>query len=242
MDPFEIQVYDGTADAQRAIGLELHVNAFVRGTRKRRCARASARPSGALHARALVWPLPVVGARRILADCDHRGRDAPLRRREAPHEVRHAAELASPPALRSQRRARATCPKSSTANEWGMNVRPIAAWENERWLFVINPIVSASFAGPVRGGPRLRAVGDGRLQVRRTRLGRLRVLRVARAVLGDRAARPAGARASSRSSTCSRSRTSSSTSASATGSRLRASPFIAKMILGYTWERFVTKR
>ena len=34
MDAFEIQVYDATADAQRAIGLELHLNGVVRGSRE----------------------------------------------------------------------------------------------------------------------------------------------------------------------------------------------------------------
>ena len=35
-------------------------------------------------------------------------------------------------------------PRAFDASRWGAEVRPIAAWESERWLFAINPDLSGS--------------------------------------------------------------------------------------------------
>src|SRR5262249_47892995 len=39
-------------------------------------------------------------------------------------------------------------PQAFEPDPWGTELRPIVAWENERWLFAFNPIVGTSLSGP----------------------------------------------------------------------------------------------
>ncbi|HEY2365128.1 MAG TPA: hypothetical protein VGH87_02040, partial [Polyangiaceae bacterium] len=39
-------------------------------------------------------------------------------------------------------------PPEFDANQWGMELRPMAVWENEHWELAINPIVDVSFGNP----------------------------------------------------------------------------------------------
>jgi len=39
-------------------------------------------------------------------------------------------------------------PEHYDRNRWGMEVRPIAAYEDKNWLFAFNPIVDIALAGP----------------------------------------------------------------------------------------------
>jgi hypothetical protein len=39
-------------------------------------------------------------------------------------------------------------PFTYDANRWGSEVRPIAAWSDARWLFVVNPIFDQALAAP----------------------------------------------------------------------------------------------
>ena len=41
----------------------------------------------------------------------------------------------------------ARLPEVFDRDRWGVEVRPIVAWESARWLFAVNPIVDASLAG-----------------------------------------------------------------------------------------------
>src|SRR5262249_33297119 len=45
-------------------------------------------------------------------------------------------------------------PEDFDRDRWGTEVRPIVAWENETWLFAVNPILDTSLGGPgSREGP-----------------------------------------------------------------------------------------
>jgi hypothetical protein len=45
-------------------------------------------------------------------------------------------------------------PEAYDRDRWGAEIRPIVAWEDERWLLVVNPIVDVPLAGPDwRQGP-----------------------------------------------------------------------------------------
>jgi hypothetical protein len=43
-------------------------------------------------------------------------------------------------------------PPTYESDRWGLEVRPIAAWHDDRWLVAFNPILGQSLAGP--GAPR----------------------------------------------------------------------------------------
>jgi len=117
-DAFEIQVYDGTADQQGQAGLEVHLIRPRAGT-----FNVTFEPSYG------VLPFWELGG--YLQTSDGRYEGAKLRTKFVIPEGWHPnwrlglnAELARIP------------------NEgWGGEIRPIIAWENERFLFAANPNV-----------------------------------------------------------------------------------------------------
>ena len=135
MDAFEIQVYDGTANVQDGIGIELHANAFLREHE----AHLTLEPSYGLFS---WWELGTYLQTAIAADGTLRWGGLKLR-----------SKFVTPPGWQRYLRLGvnfeiALLPTAFDPNQWGMEIRPIAAWENLHWLFAINPIVSASLAGP----------------------------------------------------------------------------------------------
>jgi hypothetical protein len=124
VDPFEIQVYDGSADAPGHAGLEVHIN----------------RPSGGpLH---LTFE-PSFGITDFwelggyLQTADGRYEGTKLR-----------SKFVTPDSFDPNFRLGVNFELSRIPNEgWGGEIRPILAWENERFLLALNPIVSfpASF-------------------------------------------------------------------------------------------------
>ena len=115
-DAYEIQVYDGTADQQGQAGLEVHLNRPRGGT-----FNVTFEPSYG------VLPFWELGGYLQTSDGHYEG--AKLRTKFVIPEGWHPnwrlglnAELARIP------------------NEgWGGEIRPIIAWENERFLFAANP-------------------------------------------------------------------------------------------------------
>jgi hypothetical protein len=60
-------------------------------------------------------------------------------------------------------------PTAYDRDQWGMEVRPIVAWEDERWLFVVNPIVDISLAGPDYGaGPTFEPAAMAKVKIAET--------------------------------------------------------------------------
>jgi hypothetical protein len=115
-DPYEIQVYDGTADAPGQFGLEIHTNYAEGGT-----LNLTFEPSFGL--------LPFWEIGGYLMSSDGRYEGAKLRTKFVTPEGWH-------PHLRLGLNAEI----SRIPNEgWGGEIRPIVAWEDERFLLAANP-------------------------------------------------------------------------------------------------------
>jgi hypothetical protein len=148
MDPFEIQVYDATANAQRAIGVELHVNGVVRGSSELpqapeipldHQAHFTLEPSYGLFD---WWELGGYLQTAITPDGTFRYAGVKLR-----------SKFVTPPKFHPHLRfglniELSYLPPEFDANQWGMELRPMAVWENEHWELAINPIVDVSFGNP----------------------------------------------------------------------------------------------
>jgi len=115
-DPYEIQVYDGTADAPGQFGLEIHTNYGEGGP-----LNLTFEPSFGL--------LPFWEIGGYVQPSDGRYEGAKLRTKFVTPEGWH-------PHLRLGLNAEI----SRIPNEgWGGEIRPIVAWEDERFLFAANP-------------------------------------------------------------------------------------------------------
>jgi hypothetical protein len=233
MDAFEIQVYDATADAQRAIGLELHLNGVVRGSRElpdppelplNHQAHFTLEPSYGLFD---WWELGGYFQTALTAE-DGTFRYAGVKLR---------SKFVTPPKFHAHLRfglniELAYLPPEFDASQWGMEFRPIAAWENEHWEFAVNPILSVSFANPVTPSfePAVLALykfGE-RVSLGLEYYGTLGdhenehyVFEVVNVLAVSNFELNIGF---------------------GEGLTTSSSPFIAKMILGYTWEHFVRHR
>jgi hypothetical protein len=147
-DPFEIQVYDGTANPVGVPGLELHLNDWATGHRE------ATAPEAPLHGQ-VHWTLePSLGvapyweigayvqfaARTDAGVFDWAG--AKLR-----------SKFVTPPRWDAHWRLGLNLelsylPATYDGSRWGSEARPIVAWQDDQWLFVVNPILGQSFASP----------------------------------------------------------------------------------------------
>jgi len=147
-DPFEIQVYDGTANPVGVPGVELHLNDWATGQRD------ATAPEAPLHGQAH-WTLePSLGvapyweigayvqfaARTDAGVFDWAG--AKLR-----------SKFVTPPRWDAHWRLGLNLelsylPATYDRSRWGSEMRPIIAWQDDEWLFVVNPILGQSLASP----------------------------------------------------------------------------------------------
>jgi hypothetical protein len=146
-DPFEIQVYDGTANAPGVPGLELHLNDWATGNRD------ATPPEAPLHGQFHAtlepslgilpfWELGAYLQGAVRTDdgvVDWAG-------------VKLRSKFVTPPSWDPHWRLGANfelsyLPATYDHDRWGSEVRPIVAWHDEHWLFVFNPILDQSFAG-----------------------------------------------------------------------------------------------
>jgi hypothetical protein len=146
-DPFEIQVYDGTANAPGVVGLELHVNDWATGNRQ------SIPPEAPLHGQfhatlepslgvTPFWELGAYLEGAVRTDSgivDWAG-------------VKLRSKFVSPPSFDSHWRWGVNLevsylPATYDHDRWGSEIRPIVAWHDDAWLFVINPILDQALAG-----------------------------------------------------------------------------------------------
>ncbi|MFI5307976.1 MAG: hypothetical protein ACHQ53_11515 [Polyangiales bacterium] len=152
-DPFEIQVYDGTSNAPGVPGLELHANRVMSGVKT---ADAPELPSnhqthltlepslGVTHS----WELGAYLQSALLADGRFDFAGAKLR-----------SKLVSPPGWDPHWRIGVNVelsylPPKFERSRTGLELRPIAAWENDHWLFAANPIIGLALGRPGRSdGP-----------------------------------------------------------------------------------------
>jgi hypothetical protein len=147
VDPFEIQVYDGTANAPRVFGLELHLNHVATG---HGTATAPEIPLlGQTHATLEpsfgIFPWWEVGcylqsALRADGHVDYAG-------------FKLRSKFVTPPTLHPHLRLGinfevSLLPEAYDRDRWGAEIRPIVGWEADHWLVLVNPIVDLSLAGP----------------------------------------------------------------------------------------------
>jgi hypothetical protein len=153
IDAFEIQVYDGTADPPGASGGELHTNVVASGPRepvpgeidRTHETHLTLEPS---HGMTRIWE--VGGYLQTAIGADGVARFAGVKLR---------SKFVTPPGWRPHARLGVNLevswlPARFDPDQWGGEIRPIAAWEDEHWLLAMNPILDFSFTGPaLRDGP-----------------------------------------------------------------------------------------
>ena len=153
LDHFEIEVYDGTANRAGSPGLELHLNGWLSGH------RTATPPERPLHDQVHatlepsfgVTPWWELGAYLQMA---LRGDDGAVDWAG----VKARSKFVVPPNWDAHWRLGANIelayvPSAYEAENWSVELRPIAAWHDPRWLFAANPIVG--FAVDGSGGPSL---------------------------------------------------------------------------------------
>jgi len=146
LDPFEIQVYDGTANETWVPSVELHANRVFSGL-------TTATPpllaqnqqthftlEGALGiGRGFELGLYLQSAVRADGTFDYAG--TKLRLKWVTTDWFHPNwRLGANVEL-------ALLPEQYDVDRWSAELRPIAAWENQRWVFAINPIIGIPLAG-----------------------------------------------------------------------------------------------
>jgi hypothetical protein len=147
VDPFEVQVYDGTANDPGAFGLELHVNSVWRGLKEQngpelpqnRVTHFTLEPSIGV---AKWWELGLYLQAGLLPDGSFDWAGIKLR-----------SKFVTPPKWHKHVRLGtnvelALLPEKFDRGRWGFELRPIAAWENDSWLLAINPIVDLTLTQP----------------------------------------------------------------------------------------------
>jgi hypothetical protein len=147
VDPFEIQVYDGTANEPGEVGLELHVNAVPVG---QKTAPTPEYPQNGqthftLEPSLGLFPWWEVGGYFQMAlrgdqAFDYAG-------------VKLRNKFVTPPTWSKHWRLGlnvefSLLPQTFDRDRWGNELRPIVAFENERFAFAFDPIVDTSLAGP----------------------------------------------------------------------------------------------
>ena len=146
-DPFEIQVYDGTANAPGVPGLELHVNDWATGNHV--ATPPEAPLGGQFHATLEpsfgLTPFWELGAylqgavRTDIGEVDWGG-------------VKLRSKFVTPPSWDPHWRLGVNLevsylPKAYDHDQWGSEIRPIVAWHDENWLFALNPILDQPLSG-----------------------------------------------------------------------------------------------
>ena len=146
VDPFEIQVYDGTANAPGVPGLELHVNDVAAGLTtapspelaQNHQAHFTLEPSLGITP---FWEIGAYVQTALLPDGAFDFAGLKLR-----------SKFVTRPGWRPNLRLGCNLevswlPAAFEAARWGGEIRNIVAWENARWLFAVNPIIEVSFNG-----------------------------------------------------------------------------------------------
>ncbi len=153
VDAFEIQVYDGTADPPGVPGLELHLNTVPIG--REFAEPPELPPDGQSHFTLEpslgILPWWEIGAylqTALRSDGTFTYAGAKLR-----------SKFVTPPGYDPHWRFGVNLevsllPEAYERDRWGAEIRPIAAWENDLWIFAVNPILDMSLAGSgARDGP-----------------------------------------------------------------------------------------
>lgn len=171
LDPFEIQVYDGTANEPGRIGLEMHVNYVANGLRSAPApelapnhnAHFTIEPSYGVTS---FWELGAYVQGTFLpgGTFDYSG-------------LKLRSKFVTPPEWSERLRfginlELSRLPAAYDRARWGAEIRPIAAWEDERWLFAVNPNIGLALAGPdASEGPELEPCAMAKIKLGVVALG-----------------------------------------------------------------------
>ena len=165
VDPFEIEVYDGTANEPGVLGIELHVNANPSGRRE------SVAPELPPNHQSHFTFEPSLG---LFPWWEIGGYLQTTLRGDGPFEyagTKLRSKFVTPPSCKDRVRLGVNLelsllPEHYDRDRWGMEVRSIAAYEDKRWLFAFNPIVDLALAGPDRHeGPSFQPAAMGVLKL-----------------------------------------------------------------------------
>jgi hypothetical protein len=146
VDAFEIQVYDGTANPAGAAGLELHVNDVARGL------TVAPAPELAPNHQAHFTLEPSYG---LTPSWEVGGYLQTALRPDGGFDLAGAkarSKLVTPPWWSARARLGlhvelSFVPRRYEAEGWGLELRPIAAWDVGRYRLAANPIVGVSLTG-----------------------------------------------------------------------------------------------
>ena len=146
-DPFELQGYDGTANAPLVPGIELHLNDWATGN------RTAAPPEAALHGQFHATLEPSLGITRFW----ELGAYLQGAVRTDDGAVDYAgtklrSKFVTPPDWHPHWRLGVNfevsyLPATYDRDRWGSEIRPIVAWHDDDWLFAFNPIMDQPLAG-----------------------------------------------------------------------------------------------
>lgn len=147
VDPFEIQVYDGTANAPGVPGLELHVNNVAIGQ------KTAPGPEYPQNHQTHFTLEPSLG---ILPWWEIGGYFQMALRGDQAFDyggIKLRNKFVTPPSWDPRWRLGlnvefSLLPATYDRGRWGNELRPIVAWENEYFAFAFDPIVDSSLAGP----------------------------------------------------------------------------------------------
>jgi hypothetical protein len=147
VDPFEIEVYDGTANQPGMPGVELHANSVASGL------HTSVGPELPANHQSHFTLEPSLG---LLSWWEIGGYLQTALRADGAFDyagTKLRSKFVTPPSFSDRVRFGANLevsllPQHYDRNRWGMELRPIAAYEDEHWLLAFNPIVDLALAGP----------------------------------------------------------------------------------------------
>ena len=146
VDPFEVQVYDGSADAPGTAGVELHMNGVVDGVRTapppeiapHHTAHLTLEPSYGVFS---FWEIGFYLQTAVRPDGGYDFAGVKLRSKLVTSRDWH-------PSLRLGANVEVSyLPARYEAEHWGAELRPIVAWQGARWLLAVNPILDFSLGG-----------------------------------------------------------------------------------------------
>jgi hypothetical protein len=145
-DPFEIQVYDGSASPPGVFGLELHLNYVPKGIATTGTPQLA--PEHQFHFTfepslgiTRFWELGAYVQFAVLPDGSARIAGGKLRSKfVVPEGTFEHLRLGINFEV-------SRIPAAFEEAEWGGEIRPIIAWEDDRWLFAANPNIGLAFSG-----------------------------------------------------------------------------------------------
>jgi hypothetical protein len=163
IDPFEIQVYDGTANAPGAVGLELHLNRVFAGLHS--AAAPELAPNHQTHFTLepslgifAWWELGGYLQSTLRADGGFAYSGVKLRSKfVVPEGTYRELRLGLNLEL-------SALPERYDAGRWAVEVRPIIAWESSRWLLAANPILGVGLTD-LRSGPDLEPAAMAKIKL-----------------------------------------------------------------------------